>query len=221
MKPAKDESNRLVWTEPANFPLIQLRHRVIFVHLDSAEQQQRTSKGAWRNDAELLATQRLKMALIELGIPSEDILLLAAYALQADRINGLTVPASQGSEKRVVIYTMASYARATDAGGRQSLRGDIVNTAITRAKSLASIVGDSHAVRRNTSLEQGTRQLINQCPVIPATDLLSLLRAPDLDVTYFNDLLDSTYASDKKKRGHPTTAERKENKRLNPGQRDR
>ena len=90
------------------------------------QNKKQSSRGAWRNDVELFVTQQLKMTLMEFGIQSEDIMLLAAYALQADRINGLTVSASQGSDKRVVIYTMTSYARATDASGRQSLRGDIV-----------------------------------------------------------------------------------------------
>ena len=112
---------------------------------------------------------------------------------------------------------MTSYAKATDASGRQSLRGDIVNTATTRAQSLALIVGDANAVRRNISLEHGTRQLLNQCPVIPAKDLLDMLKAQDLDVERLNNLLDTTYMSDKKKRSHPTTAQRKQSKRARLG----
>ena len=99
MVPCK-ENGQIVWKEPEDFPLRELEHRVIFVHVDSAEQQQRTVNGAWRNDAELLLTQQLKLALMELGIAGEDIMCLAAYALQADRIRGRTVPASQGSEKK-------------------------------------------------------------------------------------------------------------------------
>ena len=98
-----------------DFPLKELEHRVIFVHLDSAEQQTQSSKGAWRNEAELLQTQNLKVALMQLGIPGEDILLLAASAQQAGRMKGLSVPASQGSEKRIMIYTMTSYGKATYA----------------------------------------------------------------------------------------------------------
>ena len=124
---------------------------------------------------------------------------------------------SRSSENRVVIYTITSYAKATDASGRQSLRGDIVNTATTRAQSLALIVGDVNAVRRNIGLEHGTRQLLSQCPVIPVKDLLVLLKGP-CNVEHLNDLLDTTYMSDKKKRGHPSTAQRKQNKRANLGQ---
>ena len=136
--------NDVVWTEPADFPLKELQHRVICVHLDSAELQQRSSMGAWRNDAELLAAQNLNQALMELGLQGTDIMLLAAYALQADSIDGISVSSSQGSENVVVTYTIASYAPATDASARQSLRGDIINTAMTRAKSLCFIVGDIH-----------------------------------------------------------------------------
>ena len=93
-----------------------------------------------RNDAELFVTQNLKMALMALGIQNEEILLLAAYALQADRMNGLSVPASQGSERRVVIYAMTSYAKANDNSGRQSLHSDITITATTRAKSLCFLL---------------------------------------------------------------------------------
>ena len=207
------ENDQVVWTEPADFPLLELRHRVIFVHVEGAERQQQTNGGASRNDAELFATQTLKMALMELGIPSEDILLLAAYALQAGRImNGRTVFASQGFEKRVVIYTMASYAKDAAAGVRQSMRDDIVNTAVTRAQSLALIVGDSNAVRRNMALEDGTRQLLNQCPVIQANDLLSLLKVP-CNVNYLNEFLLTADASDPKKRKPPSTPEREPNKR--------
>ena len=156
------------------------------------------------------------MALMKLGIQGENIMVLAAYALQADRIKGLSVPASQGSENRVVIYTMTSYAKATDASGRQSLRGDIVNTATTRAQSLALIVGDTNAVRRHIGLEHGTRQLLNQCPVIPVSDLLDMLKVP-CNVERLNSLLDTKYMSDKRKRGHPSTAQRKQNKRANLG----
>ena len=111
---------------------------------------------------------------------------------------------------------MTSYARATDASGRQSLRGDIVNTAVTRAQSLALIVGDTNAVRLYVGLEHGTRQLLSQCPVIPVSDLLHLLKAP-CNVDNLNFLLDNTYMSDKKKRGYPSTAQRKQNKRANLG----
>ena len=213
MKPCK-ENGEFVWTEPEDFPLRPLQNRVIFIHLDSAEQQQRTSKGAWRNDAELLVTQQLKMALMGLGIPSKDIMCLAAYTLQAHRIGGRTVPAAQGTEGRVVIYTMASYARATDATGRQSLRGDTLNTAVTRAQSIAFIVCDTNAVKRNTNSKDGTWQLLNSCPVIPADVLLRMLEMP-CDVAYLNAILSERYSSDKKKRGHPTTQERKQNKRAN------
>ena len=111
---------------------------------------------------------------------------------------------------------MTSYAKATDAGGRQSLRSDTVNTATTRARTLCLIVGDTHAVKRHINLEHGTRQLLNQCPVIPVGDLLDLLQAP-CDVARLNHLLETQYKSDKKKRGHLSTAERKQNKRLNLG----
>ena len=168
------------------------------------------------NDAELVATQQLKLALMEIGIEGEDIMLLAAYALQADRMNGLSVPASQASERRVVIYAMTSYAKATDESGRQSLRGDITNTATTRAKSLALIVGDTYAVRQYIGLEHGTRQLLNQCPVIPFVALFSLLKVP-CDVQHLNNLLETEYMSDKRKRGHASTAERKRNKRAHVG----
>ena len=115
------------------------------------------------------------------------------------------------------MYTMASYAHATDASDRQSLRGDIVNTAVTRAQSLAFITCDSHAVKRFSGLDQGTRKLINQSPVIPANVLLDLLAVP-CDVDYLNVLLDTAYQSDKKKRNHPSTAQRKQNKRANLGE---
>ena len=111
---------------------------------------------------------------------------------------------------------MTSYAKATDASGRQSLRGDIINTATTRAQSLALIVGDTKAVKRNISMENGPRKLLNQCPVIPANDLLQCLKVP-CNVEQLNYILDTTYMSDKKKRGHPSTAEKKQNKRANLG----
>ena len=93
---------------------------------------------------------------------------------------------------------MTSYAKATDASGRQSLRGDIVNTATTRAQSLALIIGDTNAVKHNISLVHGTRQLLNQCPVIPLNDLLNLLKIP-CEVEYLNDLLENNLRSDKKR----------------------
>ena len=95
-----DEEFNYLWKEPKDFPLGGLEHRVIFVHLNSSEQSTQSSKRACRNEAELLHTQNLRVALMELGIKKEDILMLAAYALQADRIKGLSVPASQGSEKK-------------------------------------------------------------------------------------------------------------------------
>ena len=64
-------------------------------------------------------------------------------------------------------------------------------------------------------MEHGTRQLLNQCPVIPLKDLLGLLKWQTLDVARINHFLDTTYMSDEKKRGHPSTAERRQNKRDN------
>ena len=204
------ENDQVVWTEPADFPLLELRHRVIFVHVEGAERQQQTNGGASRNDAELFATQTLKMALMELGIPSEDILLLAAYALQAGRImNGRTVVASQGCEKRVVIYTIASYAKDAAAGVRQSMRDDIVNSAVTRAQSLALIVGDYNALTRNIALKEGTRHLINQCPVIQANHLLTLLKVP-CDVRFLDESLVTAKASEAKKKTTIDTREEAE-----------
>ena len=78
------------------------------------------------------------------------------------------------------------------------------------------ILGDANAVRENIGLENGTRQLINQCPVVPANEFNHLLQVP-CDVERLNELLDSHYMSDKKKRNHPSTAERKANKRANLG----
>ena len=204
MKPCRDEHNNLVWTEPADFPLAKLRHRIIFAHLDSSKQSTQSSKEVWRNEAELLQTQNLKVALMELGIPSEDILLLAASAHQAGRMKGLSVPASQGSERRVMIYTMTSYGKATYASGRQSLRGDMVNTATTRAQSLALIVGDTNAVRKHISLDYGTRQLLMQCPVVPVECLLHHLKSP-IDFAELNTLCETTYMSDKKRKCHAST----------------
>ena len=168
MQPASDATGQYQCTEPADFPLGALRHRVIFAHLDSSAQ----------STAELLQSQNLKVALMELGIPSEDILLLAASAHQAGRVKGLSVPASQGSERRVIIYTMTSYGKATYASGCQSLRGDMVNTATSRAQSLALIVGDTNAVRKHISKEHGTRLLLMQCPVVPVECLLHYLKSP-------------------------------------------
>ena len=87
---------------------------------------------------------------------------------------------------------------------------------MTRARSLALIVADTNAVRRNISLEHGTRQLLNQCPMIPAKDLLDVLKVP-CSVEHLNDLLDTKFCSDKKKRGHPSTLERKQKKRADLG----
>ena len=99
---------------------------------------------------------------------------------------------------------MTSYARATDASGRQSLRGDIVNTAATRAKSLALIVGDTNAVRKHISLDSGTRQLLMQCPVVPVECLLHHLKSP-IDFAELNTLCETTYMSDKKRKCHAST----------------
>ena len=73
------------------------------------------------------------------------------------------------------------------------------------------IVCDSNAVKRNTTSKDGTWQLLNACPKIPAEHLLTLLKAGD--VLNLNKLLGEVYISDKKKRGHPSVAERKENKK--------
>ena len=180
-----------LWFEPHDFPLRQLQHRIIFVHVDSAEQRQKRRKGAWRNDAELFVIQSLQVALMNIGIAYEDIMLLSAYALQADRINGITVPASQGSEKRVRIYSMTSNAKATDASDRQSLRGDIINTAATRAQSLVLIVGDAHANMSSIGLANDTRKLLVQCPMIPSHDLLAILHTNPCNVEHLNGLLDT------------------------------
>ena len=204
MQPACDEENNYLWKEPEKFPLKELRHRVIFVHVDSWEDAKQTKKGAWCNDAELLQAQNLQMALMDLGIEKEDILLLAAYALQADRIKGLSVAASQGSERRVVIYTMTCYGKATESSGRQSLRGDILNTAVTRGQSLVFIVGDTNAVRKHISLDYGTRQLLMQCPVVPVECLLHHLKSP-IDFAELNTLCETTYMSDKKRKCHAST----------------
>ena len=219
MQPACDEECNYLWKEPDNFPLKELRHRVIFVHVDSWNDAKQSKRGAWCNDAELLQAQNLQMALMDLGIEKEDILLLAAYALQADRIKGLSVSAAHGSERRVVIYTMTCYGKATNCSGRYSLRGDIINTAVTRAQSLVFIVGDTRAVRLHISLTYGTRQLLNSCPVIPVESLLVYLQRRPFDCGVdLNKGLDHQFMSDKKKRGHTTTkAERRQNKRLNAG----
>ena len=216
MQPACDEECNYLWKEPDNFPLKELRHRVIFVHVDSRNDAKQSKRGAWCNDAELLQAQNLQMALMDLGIEKEDILLLAAYSKQADRIKGLSVPASQGSERRVVIYTMTCYGKAISSSGRQSLRDDFVNTAVTRGQSLVFIVGDTNAVRSHISLNYGTRQLLNSCPVVPAERLLVYLSLP-VDCARLNNALDNEFMPDKKKRGHPTKSERKQNKRQNLG----
>ena len=184
--------------------------------MDSWNDAKQSKRGAWCNDAELLQAQNLQMALMDFGIEKEDILLLAAYALQADRIKGLSVSAAHGSERRVVIYTMTCYGKATSSSGRQSLRGDFVNTAVTRGQSLVFIVGDTNAVRSHISLNYGTRQLLNSCPVVPAERLLVYLSLP-VDCARLNNALDNEFMPDKKKRGHPTKSERKQNKRQNLG----
>ena len=218
MKPA-EKDNKFCWKEPEDFPLRELQNRVIFVHVDSANDAKQTKKGAWRNDAELLQANNLQMALMDLGIQKEDILLLAAYSLQADRIKGLSVAASQGSERRVVIYTMTCYGKATESSGRQSLRGDILNTAVTRGQSLVFIVGDTVALKKHITLEYGTRQLLNSCPVIPAEYLLPYLESRPFDCgANLQYGLDNVFKSDKKKRGHTATkADRRQNKRINAG----
>ena len=181
----------ILWREPETFPLRQLRHRIILVHVDSTERGQKRRKGAWRNDAELFVIKSLQVALMNMGIAYEDIMLLAAYALQADRINGITVRASQGFENRVVIYSMTSNTRAIDASDRQSLRGDIINTAATRAQSLALIVGDVHANMSSIGLANDTRKLLTQCPVIPAHDLLAMLETDPCNLEHLNGLFDT------------------------------
>ena len=135
---------------------------------------------------------------MDLGIEGADIMCLAPHARQADRMSGISVIASQGSESRVVICTMASYSWATNASGCQSLRSDIVNNATTRAQSLALIVCDTNAVRRHVAVGYGTRRLLNQCPVIPMHDLLDLLRNP-CNVEHLNELLNSIYKPDRKR----------------------
>ena len=128
----------------------------------------------------------------------------AASAHQAGRVKGLSVPASQGSERRVIIYTMTSYGKATYASGCQSLRGDMVNTATSRAQSLAIIVGDTNAVRKHISKEHGTRLLLMQCPVVPVECLLHYLKSP-IDFGELNTLCETTYMSDKKRKCHAST----------------
>ena len=216
MKPACDEENNYLWKEPEKFPLKELRHRVIFVHVDSREDAKQTKKSARCNDAGLHQAQNLQMALMDLGIEKEDILLLAAFSNQADRIKGFSVPASQGSERRVVIYTMTCYGKWISSSGRQSLRDDFVNTAVTRGQSLVFIVGDTNAVRSHISLNYGTRQLLNSCPVVPAERLLVYLSLP-VDCARLNNALNNEFMPDKKKRSHPTKSERKQNKRQNLG----
>ena len=181
------------------------------------EDTEKFPKGAWCNDAELLQAQNLQMALMDLGIKKEGILTLAAYALQADRIKGLSVSAAHGSERRVVIYTMTCYGKWISSSGRQSLRDDFVNTAVTRGQSLVFIVGDTNAVRSHISLNYGTRQLLNSCPVVPAERLLVYLSQP-VDCAGLNNALGNEFMPDKKKRGHTTTkSERKRNKRQKLG----
>ena len=197
----------------------------LFVHLDSAEHQRnqtdwrndpdwrddvdchndafRSIQGNWRDDAEISATQQLKMALVALGIEGADILRLAAYAFHADRMGGISDLAPSDLSSRVVIYTMAKW-----VSSRQSLRSDIVNSATIRAQSLALIVCDTNAVKRHFSVEHGTRKLLIQSPVIPMQDLLVLLRKP-CNVERLNEILVNSQKSDSRKRGFPTMAQNK------------
>ena len=91
------------------FPFRDLHPRVVFILVESSNtagssHQTGSSTGGYRNDVELLATAQLKAALISCGVPSDEIMLLSAYALQAHRLQGLHLvhrPVTQGGELKI------------------------------------------------------------------------------------------------------------------------
>jgi hypothetical protein len=186
MKPSPE------FTEPS-FSLAQLAERVIFIHCDSSSPAAQAHQKSYRNDEELTATKQLTLKLIACGINPDEIMPLSAYSLHADRMQGRTVASAQGSENTVVIYNVVAYGQASDTQGKLSLRGDVFNTAGTRAKSLFLCVANVHEIIRKVKKDTGLRKILSWSPTIPLTDFLDTLP----DVAKLNRLLVTDFKSKK------------------------
>ena len=81
--------------DDTTFPLHALQCRVIFINVKSADDAPGI-KRMYRNDTELMATAQIRSCLYALGVEADSIMSLSAYALQANRMDGLTVAAAQG-----------------------------------------------------------------------------------------------------------------------------
>lgn len=190
------------FAEPS-FAFPTLEHRVIFVHCDSSSVAAKVDQKAYRNDVELSATREITTKLMSCGVPQDEIMLLSAYALHAHRMGGLTVAAAQGAENTVVIFNVVKYGQASDTSGTLSLRGDVFNTAGTRAKSLLLIVADTQQMIYNVEANSGVRRLMSWSPIIPLQDFLATLH----DAHELNTLLATKYAA--KQRQQPSSASKK------------
>ena len=196
------------WSEPT-FAFPTLEHRVIFVHHDSSSAEAKADQKTFRNDAELLATTTLTTALVSCGVAEGDIMLLSAYALHAHRMRGLTVASAQGSENTVVIYNVVAYGMASDSAGKLSLRGDVFNTAGTRAKSLFLVVADTQQIIRQVQADSGLRRLMSWSPIIPLQQFVATL--PNVEL--LNKLLATTYASKKQQQSRFSSKKEKVDKK--------
>ena len=168
MKPSEE------FTEPS-FVFPALECRVIFVHCSSPTVAPKTGQTSYRNDTELRATSEVADALMSYGVPPSEIMLLSAYSLHAHRMGGRTVASAQGCENTVVIYNGVSYGMASDTSGKLSLRGDVFNTAGTRARSLLLVVADAQKIIATVRADSGLRLIMSWSPIIPLEHFLATL----------------------------------------------
>ena len=181
------------------FPFHDLQNRVIFIKVKSANDAHGT-KRMYRNDTELLATAQIRSCLCALGVEANSIMSLSAYALHANRMDGLTVSAAQGKENAVAIYNVVRYNQATDTTGPLGLRANVFNTAGTRAKSLFLVVADTDKITFHVKGHSCLRRIMSWCPVIPLEVFVTALQLPgsmDSVIGGINALLATTYAPQK------------------------
>ena len=105
-------------------------------------------------------------------------------------MGGRTVASVQGCENTVVIYNGVSYGMASDTSGKLSLRGDVFNTAGTRARSLLLVVADAQKIIETVRADSGLRRIMSWSPIIPLEQFLATLPS----VPELNQVCATTYA---------------------------
>ena len=160
------------------FPFKNLHHRLIFIDAKTCPTRRATGPSC-RNNHELIVTTQLCASLLSLGCRNKDIMVLSPYALQAAKvcfedssIAGITVAVSQGSQAAIVICSFAAYQEHS-----LSMQDQVINTAGTRAQSLALfIINAEHASR--LPCHYGIRKLMRKCPCLDLVTFMMLMNQP-------------------------------------------